>query len=87
MTVELEALRNPQLVDKLAAVLSTALGQPLQLQVQAGVPGDSPARRDATERARRQALAEATIHNDPIVKALLAQYKTARVVPGSVKPV
>jgi DNA polymerase III subunit gamma/tau len=67
--------------------LAAALGHALQIQVQAGVPSDSPARRDAAQRARRQAQAEETIHNDPVVKALLAQFKTARVVPGSVKPV
>ena len=86
LTVELEPLRNPSLVEKLAAVLFTALGHPLQLELQPGSPADSPALRDAAERARRQAVAEETIHSDPVVKALLAQYKTARVVPGSVKP-
>jgi DNA polymerase-3 subunit gamma/tau len=54
--------------------------------VQAGTAVDSPAERQAAERRRRQAEAERTIHDDPLVKALLAQYKTARIVPGSVKP-
>ena len=35
---------------------------------------------------RRQAEAEQIIHNDPLVQALMAQYKTARIVPGSIKP-
>ncbi len=56
------------------------------LQLEAGVAEDSPARRDAAERARRQAEAEQIIHDDPLVQALMAQYKTARIVPGSVKP-
>ena len=59
---------------------------PVQLQLEAGVAEDSPARRDAAERARRQAEAEQIIHDDPLVQALMAQYKTARIVPGSVKP-
>jgi DNA polymerase-3 subunit gamma/tau len=54
--------------------------------VQAGVAEDSLARRDAAERARRQAQAEQIIHDDPLVQALMAQYKTARIVPGSIKP-
>ena len=87
LTVEREPLRSPALAEKLSSVLSTELGAPLQVVLQPGVPADSPAKRDAAERARRQAQAEDTIHNDPVVKALLAQFKTARVVPGSVKPV
>jgi DNA polymerase-3 subunit gamma/tau len=38
------------------------------------------------ERERRQRVAEQTIHNDPLVQALMSQYKTARIVPGSIKP-
>jgi DNA polymerase-3 subunit gamma/tau len=86
LAVEREMLRSAANVDKLQAALSAALGQPVQLQVEAGVAEDSPARRDAAERARRQAEAEQIIHDDPLVQALMAQYKTARIVPGSVKP-
>jgi DNA polymerase III subunit gamma/tau len=86
LVVEREPLRNAVLVDKLAALLATELGHPVQLQVQPGVPPDSPSQRDAAQRAQLQAQAENTIHNDPVVLALLAQYSTARVVPGSVKP-
>ena len=53
----------------------------------AGVPGDSPARREAAERERRQREAEAAIRDDPLVRDLLAQFKSARIVPGSIKPV
>ncbi len=86
LVAERETLRSPVLRDKLAAVLATALGQPLQLELEAGVPEDSPARREATERQRRQAAAEASIHADPVVRELLSQFKSARVVPGSIKP-
>jgi DNA polymerase-3 subunit gamma/tau len=87
LQVERESLRTPVLRDKLAAALAAELGAPLDLQLEAGVPDDSPTRRDAAERQRKQALAEETIRTDPVVLALMAQYKTARIVPGSIKPV
>ena len=87
LTVARESLRNPALVEKLGTALSAHLGQAVSLQVQAGQPADSPAQRDAAERARRQAAAEALIQQDPVVLALMQQFKTARIVPGSVKPV
>ena len=80
-------LRNPVLADKLAAALSTLLGQTVALELQAGNPVDSPALRDAAERQRRQLQAQATIEQDPLVRELLQQYKSARIVPGSIKPV
>ena len=86
LQVERESLRSPALRDKLSAALAAELGAPLELVLQAGVPEDSPARREAAERARRQVLAEETIRTDPVVQALLEQYKTARIVPGSIKP-
>ncbi|MDP1935893.1 MAG: DNA polymerase III subunit gamma/tau [Hylemonella sp.] len=86
LCVERETLRSPVLRDKLAAVLAEALGQPVQLELQPGVPEDTPARREAAERQRRQAAAEAAIHADPLARELLAQFKTARIVPGSIKP-
>jgi len=84
--VERETLRNPMLRDKVAAVLGAALGHALQLELLAGTPEDTPAKRDAAERQRRQAAAEAAIHADPVVRELLSQFKTARIVPGSIKP-
>ena len=86
LRVERETLRTPALRDKLAAVLAGTLGHAVQLELQPGVPEDTPARRDAAERQRRQAAAEAAIHGDPRVSELLAQFKTARIVPGSIKP-
>ena len=84
--VEREALRNPTLRDKVAAALAAALGHALQLELLAGTPEDTPAKRDAAERQRRQAAAETAIHADPVVRELLSQFKTARIVPGSIKP-
>jgi DNA polymerase-3 subunit gamma/tau len=86
LRVEREMLRAPAQCEKLQAALSALLGHAVRIEVELGVALDSPARRDAAERASRQAEAEQIIHNDPLVKALLAQYSTARIVPGSVKP-
>ena len=86
LRVEREMLSAPAHRDKLQAALSEALARPVQIEIEAGVAEDSPARRDAAERARRQGEAEQIIHDDPLVQALMQQYKSARIVPGSVKP-
>ncbi len=87
LRVEREPLRSAALADKLAAAIGTAIGQPVQVRFESGIPDDSPARRDIAARLHRQAQAEETIHNDPVVRELLNQFKTARIVPGSIKPV
>jgi len=87
LRVERENLRAPALRERLQAALAEAAGRPVRIEVEAGIAADSPAERDAVEQRRRQAEAEQVIQDDPLVKALLAQYKTARIVPGSVKPV
>jgi DNA polymerase-3 subunit gamma/tau len=86
LRVERENLRAPAQRDKLQAALVGAFGREVQLELVAGVASDSPARRDAADKARRQSDAEQIIHDDPLVRALMAQYKTARIVPGSIKP-
>ena len=85
--VERDSLRSDALRDKLAAALEAELGEALQLSLHKRVPLDSPARRDAAERERRQQQAEAAIRNDPLVLELMAQFKSARIVPGSIKPI
>ena len=85
LRVEREMLRAPAHRDKLQAALAEALGHAVQLDTEAGIAEDSPARRDAAERARRQGEAEQIIQDDPLVQALMQQYKSARIVPGSVK--
>jgi len=87
LVVARDSLRNPALADKLGAALTAHLGHAVALEVEAGQPADSPSQRDAAERARRQAAAEAVIQQDPVVLALMQQFKTARIVPGSIKPV
>jgi DNA polymerase-3 subunit gamma/tau len=86
LRVERESLRASGHCDKLQAALAQLLRRAVRLEVDVGVAEDSPAKRDAAQRARRQAEAEQIIHDDPLVRALMAQYKTARIVPGSVKP-
>ena len=86
LRVERENLRTPALRERLQAAMAEALQQPVRLEIEAGAAVDTPAERAAEARRRRQAEAEQVIHDDPLVKALLAQYKTARIVPGSVKP-
>ncbi len=86
LRVERETLRASTHCDKLQAALAEWLQRPVRLEVAQGVADDSPARREAVERARRQTEAEKIIQDDPLVQALMAQYKTARIVPGSVKP-
>jgi DNA polymerase III subunit gamma/tau len=86
LRVEREMLRAPAHADKLQAALAQTLGREVRLVLEPGVAEDSTAKREAAERARRQAQAEQIIHDDPLVQALMAQYKTARIVPGSVKP-
>jgi DNA polymerase III subunit gamma/tau len=86
LAVAREPLRNPALADKLTLALAAQLGEPVQIALEPGQPTDTPATRDAAERARRQAAAEATIESDPVVRELLGQFKTARIVPGSIRP-
>jgi DNA polymerase-3 subunit gamma/tau len=87
LLVERDSLRTDALRDKLCQALATELGQPLQLVLHNRVPQDSPARREAAERERRQREAEAAIRGDPLVVDLMAQFKGARIVPGSIKPI
>ena len=86
LRAERESLRNPSLVAKLSAVLTESVGEPAQVEVLPGVAQDSIARRDALARETAQRAAEQLIHDDPEVRALMAQFRTARIVPGSIKP-
>ncbi len=86
LRVERESLRQPALKDKLQAALAAHLQAEVRIELEAGVATDSPALRDATEAQARQRRAEQIILEDPLVKELLAQFKTARIVPGSIKP-
>ncbi len=86
LEVELEPLRNEPLADKLREAVTQELGVAVSLRVLPGPAADSPARREAAERVRRQHAAERAIDEDPVVRDVLAQFPGARVVPGSVRP-
>lgn len=87
LRVERETLRNPAHAERLQAALAAALNHPVRLDIEAGPVADTPARREAAAREQRQREAEALIRNDPLVLDVMAQFKTARIVPGSIKPV
>lgn len=71
---------------KLEAALTQLLGHAVRLQVEVAPTSDTPARREAAQREARQRAAEEALRNDPLVVSLLQQFATARIVPGSVKP-
>jgi len=86
LCVEHESLRGAALRERLCEALAAELGTPVVLEVELGSAQDTPARREAAERARQQREAEATIRADPVVRELMSQFKSARIVPGSIKP-
>jgi DNA polymerase-3 subunit gamma/tau len=87
LRVERESLRAPAYVEKLRTALVEALGiAPLKLEVEAGAVTDCIAKREAAERERLQREADEIIRNDPLVREMLAQFPSARIVPGSIKP-
>ncbi len=86
LRVERETLASEASRAKLEAAMAEALGRPVALAVEVGATQDTPARRDAAERVRRQQEAEDLILNDPAVVSLMQQFPGARIVPGSVKP-
>ena len=86
LRVERETLRSNALRDKLLAALEPVLGAGARIELEAGAVEDSIARREAAEREAAQRAAEDVIRNDPAVGALMAQFRTARIVPGSIKP-
>ena len=87
LRVERESLRQSGHRDRLQAALGELLGDAVVLEVVAGTVTDSAARRDAARRQQAQQDAEAAITGDPMVTELLARYPSARIVPGSIRPV
>ncbi|MEH0165064.1 DNA polymerase III subunit gamma/tau [Roseateles microcysteis] len=86
LRVERESLRQPALQDKLQAALSAALGSPQTVELEVGIATDSPSLRELAATQARQRAAEKIILQDPDVLRLMSQYRTARIVPGSIKP-
>ena len=86
LRVERETLRGGTHRERLEAAMAKSLGRAVKLELEAGVVADTPFLRDMAERERRQRAAEELIQNDPMVLSLMQQFKTARIVPGSIKP-
>jgi DNA polymerase-3 subunit gamma/tau len=86
LIVERDSLRTTALIDKLQAAVQLREGPGVRLEASPGVAQDSPARREAELALQRQQQAERIILEDRQVRALMAQFATARVVPGSIKP-
>jgi DNA polymerase-3 subunit gamma/tau len=86
LRVERETLRSAAHVEKLQMALGQLLSCPVRIEVQAGVAADNPAQRAQAEKERRQQEAEALVRNDPLVREVMSQFKSARIVPGSVRP-
>ncbi|OWQ93205.1 hypothetical protein CDN99_01540 [Roseateles aquatilis] len=84
--VERESLRQAGLQEKLQAAVAALVGKPVRLDLEAGRASDSPALRETMTVRARQRQAESIILEDPEVQRLLAQFKTARILPGSIKP-
>jgi DNA polymerase-3 subunit gamma/tau len=85
LRVERESLRQPALKEKLQAALAAFLERPVLIELEAGVAHDSPALRDAAQVQARQRAVEQIVIQDPLAQQLLAQFKTARIVPGSIR--
>jgi DNA polymerase-3 subunit gamma/tau len=85
LRVERDSLRQPALKDKLQTALVTALQRQILIVLEPGVATDSPALRDAAAAQARQRAVEQVVLDDPLAQALMAQFKTARIVPGSIR--
>jgi DNA polymerase-3 subunit gamma/tau len=88
LRVDKETLRSAANIERLQTALATSLGWPsVEITLEPGAVEDSPALREAAAQKHRQREADDTIHNDVEVKALMQQFNTARIVPGSIKPI
>ena len=85
LRVERDSLRQPALKDKLQTALVTALQRQILIVLEPGLATDSPALRDAAHAQTRQRAAEQIVRDDPLAQALMLQFKTARIVPGSIR--
>ena len=84
LRVEVDSLGAATVRERLRAALSAA-GHPVQLEVEVGAVGDSPARRNSVVAAQRLKAAEALLMADPFVQEMLHEFG-GKIVPGTVKP-
>jgi DNA polymerase-3 subunit gamma/tau len=80
LRVERDSLRAPALVAKLEAALNATL------HIEAGVAQDSIALRTVALAEAQQRAAEDLAQQHPMTRTLLAQFPSARILPGSVQP-
>ena len=77
---------NPALADRLGDAVSALAGRTLRVRIEVGeIAGETPAQRDAAERAQRHAAAVASLERDPFVRELIERFD-ATLVEASVKP-
>ncbi len=77
---------NPALADKLGDAVNALAGRKLRVRIEVGeIAGETPAQRDAAERAQRHAAAVASLERDPFVRELIERFD-ATLVEASVKP-
>lgn len=86
LRVEQQSLRSASHQERLQAAMSSALGHAVKLEIEAGNALNTPAQHDAQHKAARQLAAEELIQTDPLVLGLMQQFSSARIVPGSIKP-
>ncbi|TMS57474.1 DNA polymerase III subunit gamma/tau [Imbroritus primus] len=85
LRVALAHLAEGPAVERFQALLGEHLEQPVRLAFEIGPVSQTVAIADAEARAAAQEAAEASIHGDPFVQALLRDFD-ARIVPESIQP-
>ncbi len=85
LRVERESLNQASGREKLQTALA-ALGHGVKIAIEVGGVVDSPARRNKQAADERQRIAEAAIHNDPLVQSMMRDFD-AKIVPGTLRPV
>jgi DNA polymerase-3 subunit gamma/tau len=79
-------LLNSRHEEKILTALRNRFGDSIQLRTEQGDPGPhTPAAYEERQRKARQKAAEASIHQDPVVKSIVERFE-ARVVEESIRP-
>lgn len=79
-------LLDPSYQEKLCQALSQHFGKKIKLHFTSGGGGNTPAAQISQEKAVIQSAAEAAIHEDDFVQALVRDFD-AKIIPSSIKPV
>jgi DNA polymerase-3 subunit gamma/tau len=84
LRVERETLNHPASRERLQAALLAAGHGDVKLHIEVGPVSDSPAKRLAVKAAEKMLAAQALIHSDPLVQAMVRDFG-AKIVPGSIQ--